>query len=150
MATGSSFGSRCRKSREPLGYESSRPQLLDRILFSTPTAKNAPTGGSNIFPDPQSAFSAFGLTFPGQSGDHNDVRGDGFFTIDTGLFETPQMPYNENHSIQIRAEAFNVTNTVRFDVNQLSLSLSNSVSFGKYNGTLNSPRVLQFGGRYEF
>ena len=23
-------------------------------------------------------------------------------------------------------------------------------SFGKYNGTLNTPRVLQFGARYEF
>jgi hypothetical protein len=80
---------------------------------------------------------------PGQSGDRNDVRGDGFFTIDTGLSKRFKMPYKENHSVQIRAEAFNVTNTVRFDVNQASLSLSNSVAFGKYNGTLNSPRVLQ-------
>ncbi len=60
------------------------------------------------------------------------------------------MIYNEKHSIQIRAEAFNVTNSVRFDPNQLSLSLSNSVGFGKYSGTLNTPRVIQFGGRYEF
>ena len=60
------------------------------------------------------------------------------------------MFYNEKHSFQIRAEAFNVTNSVRFDVNQISLSMSNSVAFGKYNGTLNTPRVIQFGGRYEF
>jgi hypothetical protein len=118
--------------------------------FSEGTTKNAPTGGPNLFPDPQSAFSAFDLTFPGQSGDRNNVRGDGFFTIDTGLSKRIKMPYKETHSLQIRAEAFNVTNSVRFDANQLSLSLSNSVAFGKYNGTLNSPRVLQFGGRYEF
>ena len=43
-----------------------------------------------------------------------------------------------------------ITNSVRFDVNQMSLSMSNSVAFGKYNGTLNTPRVIQFGGRYEF
>jgi hypothetical protein len=42
-------------------------------------------------------------------------------------------------------------NQVRTDsgVNQLSLSLSNSLAFGKYSGTLNTPRVIQY-GRYEF
>lgn len=114
------------------------------------TTKNSSSGGPNIFPDPTAAFSAFGLTFPGQSGSRNTIRGDGFFTIDAALSKRFVMPYNEHHSFQIRAEAFNLTNTVRFDVNQLSLSLSNSVSFGKYSGILNSPRVLQFAGRYEF
>jgi hypothetical protein len=118
--------------------------------FQESTTKNSPTGGPNLFPDPEAAFSAFGLTDPGQSGSRNTVRGDGFFTIDAGLSKRFQMPYNEHHSFQIRAEAFNLTNSVRFDVNQLSLSMSNAVSFGKYNGTLNSPRVLQFAGRYEF
>jgi hypothetical protein len=114
------------------------------------TTKNSSSGGPNLFPDPAGAFSAFQLTFPGQSGSRNVIRGDGFFTIDTGLSKRFAMFYNEKHSIQIRAEAFNVTNSVRFDANQLSLSLSNSVGFGKYSGTLNTPRVIQFGGRYEF
>jgi len=114
------------------------------------TTKNSPSGGPNIFPDPTAAFSAFELTFPGQSGSRNVLRGDGFFTIDTALSKRFHMFYNEKHSFQIRAEAFNVTNSVRFDVNQMSLSMSNSVAFGKYNGTLNTPRVIQFGGRYEF
>ena len=125
--------------------------------FATPggpvaqgTTKNSPSGGPNIFPDPSSAFSTFGLTYPGQTGGRNVLRGDGFFTIDAALSKRFIMPYNEHHSIQIRAEAFNLSNTVRFDVNQLSLSMSNSVSFGKYNGILNSPRVFQFAGRYEF
>jgi hypothetical protein len=114
------------------------------------TTKNSSSGGPNLFPDPAGAFSAFQLTFPGQSGSRNVIRGDGFFTIDTGLSKRFAMFYNEKHSIQIRAEAFNLTNSVRFDANQLSLSLSNSVGFGKYSGTLNTPRVIQFGGRYEF
>lgn len=125
--------------------------------FATPngpvsqgTTKNSVSGGPNIFPDPTAAFSAFDLTFPGQTGGRNVIRGDGFFTIDGALSKRFTMPYNEHHSFQIRAEAFNLTNTVRFDVNQLSLSMSNSVSFGKYNGILNSPRVFQFAGRYEF
>ena len=95
-------------------------------------------------------FNAFELTFPGQSGSRNTLRGDGFFTIDAALSKRFRMFYNEKHSFQIRAEAFNVTNSVRFDVNQMSLSMSNAVAFGKYNGTLNTPRVIQFGGRYEF
>jgi hypothetical protein len=114
------------------------------------TTKNSPTGGPNLFLDPAGAFSAFDLTFPGQSGSRNTIRGDGFFTIDAALSKRFAMPYNEHHSFQIRAEAFNLTNSVRFDVNQVSLSMSNSVSFGKYSGTLNSPRVLQFAGRYDF
>ncbi len=114
------------------------------------TTKNGVSGGPNLFPDANAAFNAFELTFPGQSGSRNTLRGDGFFTIDTALAKRFTMFYNEHHSIQIRAEAFNITNSVRFDVNQLSLSLSNSVAFGKYNGTLNTPRVFQFGGRYEF
>ena len=114
------------------------------------TTSNSPTGGPNMFPNPTAAFNAFELTFPGQSGSRNVLRGDGFFTIDTALSKRFRMFYNEKHSFPIRAEAFNVTNSVRFDVNQMSLSMSNSVSFGKYNGTLNTPRVIQFGGRYEF
>jgi hypothetical protein len=114
------------------------------------TTSNSPTGGPNMFPNPTAAFNAFELTFPGQSGSRNVLRGAGFFTIDTALSKRFHMFYNEKHSFQIRAEAFNVTNSVRFDVNQMSLSMSNSVSFGKYNGTLNTPRVIQFGGRYEF
>lgn len=114
------------------------------------TTNNSPSGGPNIFPDPTAAFSAFGLTFPGQSGSRNVLRGDGFFTVDAALSKRFRMFYNEKHSFQIRVEAFNISNSVRFDVNQMSLSMSNSVSFGKYNGTLNTPRVIQFGGRYEF
>ena len=118
--------------------------------FDASTAKNSATGGPNIFPNPQAAFNAFNFTYAGQSGTRNDVRGDGFFTIDAGLSKRFQMPYNEHHTIQVRAEAFNVTNTVRFDVNQMSLSIGTAGNFGKYNGTLNNPRVLQFAMRYEF
>jgi carboxypeptidase family protein len=114
------------------------------------TTKNSPTGGPNIFPDPTAGYNAFQLTFPGQSGSRNLLRGDGFFTVDVGIGKRFKMPYSEHHSIQFRAEAFNVTNTVRFDVNQTSLSLGDANAFGKYNGTLNNPRVVQFSGRYEF
>lgn len=114
------------------------------------TTKNSLTGGPNMFPDPGAAYSAFDLTLPGESGSRNVIRGDGFFTIDAGLSKRFTMPYSERHKVQFRAEAFNVTNTASFDVYQSSLSLGSQGSFGKYNGTLSTPRVLQFGLRYEF
>jgi hypothetical protein len=118
------------------------------------TTKNAvfPDGstGPSIFPNPSAALNAFDLTFPGNSGTRNAIRGDGFFTIDMSLDKRFQMPWSEKHSLQFRAEAFNVTNTARFDVNQSSLALGSPSSFGKYNGTLGTPRVMQFGLRYEF
>ena len=56
----------------------------------------------------------------------NNLRGDGIFNIDMGLDKRWKMPYNEKHSIQFRWEVFNVTNSVRFDVQSLSLALDNA------------------------
>jgi len=114
------------------------------------SVKNSPIGGPNIFPNPTAMLSAFDYTYAGQIGSRNTVRGQGFFTIDTGLSKRFRMPFNEKHTLQIRAEAFNLTNTARFDVNQLSLRIDTPGSFGRYSGTLNTPRVMQFGMRYEF
>jgi hypothetical protein len=61
------------------------------------------------------------------------------------------MPYADGrHSIQIRWEVFNVSNTVKFDVADASLDISTAGTFGKYSSQLTSPRVMQFGLRYEF
>ena len=122
------------------------------------TTKNAPPalptgiGGPNMFPDPALALAAYDFTYPGQSGQRNGLRGDGFFTIDTGvgkrftLFTLRDQP----HTLQIRAEAFNVTNTVRFDPQFVNTDLGDPANFGKYTTLLTQPRVLQFSARYEF
>jgi hypothetical protein len=53
--------------------------------------------------------------------------------------------------LQFRGEAFNITNTVRFDVgNQFNLNAANQAKFGQYTQTLTRPRVFQFSARYEF
>jgi len=54
------------------------------------------------------------------------------------------------YSLQFRAEAFNLTNSVRFNVSSLTLDLGNTGAFGKYSGTLGQPRQMQFALRYEF
>ena len=108
------------------------------------------SGIPNMFADQNAAYNSFDLTFPGNSGSRNIIRGQGFFTIDASLDKRFLMPWSDKQSLQFRAEVFNLTNTPRFDVNQSSLQLGSPDSFGEYNGTLGTPRVMQFGLRYEF
>ena len=57
----------------------------------------------------------------------------------------------ENHSLQFRAEAFNLTNSVRFNADAWeTLSFTFPGSFGNYSRVMVPPRVIQFGLRYEF
>jgi hypothetical protein len=118
------------------------------------TTKNAkPIAGKpgpNVWSNPQPARLAYTYTMPGESGQRNGIRGDGAFNINLGVSKRFVMPYNESHSLQFRWETFNLTNSVRFDIQSASLDLSQTSSFGKYRGTLNNPREMQFGLRYEF
>lgn len=119
----------------------------------TDTTKNAtPISGKpgpNLFADPKTAIKGYKNTVVGDTGVRNDLRGDGWFSIDTGLGKSWKMPW-ENHKLSLRWETFNVTNTVRFDVNSLTLDLGNSGSFGKYSRALTNPRVMQFILNYQF
>jgi hypothetical protein len=116
--------------------------------------KNAPgidgNGGPNIFQDPQKAMDSYNFTLPGETGQRNSLRGDGLYNIDGKLAKSFTMPYNEKHSLQLRWEVFNVTNSVRFDPGSISNFLTISGSFGKYSAELIEPRVMQFGLRYQF
>jgi hypothetical protein len=105
--------------------------------------------GPNLFPDPDLALASFRNARAGEAGSRNVLRGDGYFTLDAGLGKDFRMPW-EGHRLQFRWEVFNVTNTARFDVQSLTLNVTNSLTFGKYTGLINQPRVMQFGLRYEF
>jgi hypothetical protein len=112
-----------------------------------------PDGTVNLFGDSAAAAGAqanFAPSFPGQTGNRNLFRGDGFAGLDLGLSKRWKMPYAEGHSLQFRWEVFNALNLTRFDVQSMSLSLTNSSSFGNYTGLLTNPRVMQFALRYEF
>ena len=114
-------------------------------------------GNVNLFPKPATAESSFNPALPGQVGVRNFVRGDGFFGLDLGLSKRWKMPWSENHSLALRWEVFNVTNSTRFDFNGLnagSASESNNSiavpNFGNYTHLMTNPRVMQFALRYEF
>ncbi|MBC8166678.1 MAG: carboxypeptidase regulatory-like domain-containing protein [Bryobacteraceae bacterium] len=124
------------------------------VTTSTGSTKNAPavsgSPGPNVFANPSQALSAYSNTLPGQTGQRNGIRGDGAFLINLGVSKKWVMPYKESHSIQLRWETFNLTNTARFDVSSLTLDLGNTASFGKYSATLGEPRQMQFALRYDF
>jgi hypothetical protein len=103
-----------------------------------------------VFSDPAAVLAAYDFTYPGETGQRNGIRGDGYFTIDGSLAKRFRLPFAETHSLQFRWEVFNLTNTARFDVRALSLDLGTRSTFGRYSGMLTEARVMQFGLRYEF
>ncbi len=112
-----------------------------------------PDGTVNIFGNASAvaaALNSFQPDFPGESGNRNSLRGDGFAGLDLGLSKRWHMPWKESHSLQFRWEVFNALNLTRFDVQSLSLSITNSSNFGNYTGLLTNPRSMQFALRYEF
>jgi len=123
----------------------------------TVTAANDPAaagtseiGSPNLFSNGPGAISQFTNPLPGQAGARNQIRGPGFFGIDMGLAKRWRMPWSEKQSLQFRWEVFNITNSVRFNVQSISGELDISSTFGNYTGLITNPRVMQFGLRYEF
>ncbi len=115
-------------------------------------AVKTPDGTVNIFGDTATAQSvlnnSFAADLPGQVGNRNSLRGDGFAGLDLGL--SKRWKIKESRSLQFRWDVFNALNLTRFDVQSLSLSLTSSSSFGNYTGLLTNPRVMQFALRFEF
>jgi hypothetical protein len=106
-------------------------------------------GGPDIFADPTAAEAAFRPEWPGESGVRNSVIGDGMFNIDTGV--TKDFSLGEGRRVQFSWQAFNATNSVRYDVRGAQPSLSyDPTQFGRYNSTLTKPRFMQFALRFEF
>jgi hypothetical protein len=112
-----------------------------------------PSGNPNVFRgDPTQVGTAFRLAYPGESGQRNNLRGPGYFGMDTGLAKAWNL--TEHQVVRFSWEVFNSTNTPRFDVGSLQFIGNNSVSsgatFGEYSKTMSTPRVMQFALRYSF
>jgi hypothetical protein len=126
-------------------------------IKAAPTKKGA---SPNLFEDPKAAYQSFRNALPGEVGDRNIFRIPSFITLDMGLGKSFSMPFNENHKLQFRWEVFNVTNTQRLGAllatrEGLGLSQDPDLStpppvFGNFTGIQGSPRVMQFGLKYNF
>ena len=145
-------------SVEPgLGFWATNWQLTSADVLVGPKPKTGvftdPTGNPNVFQgDPNQVGTLFRHAYPGESGQRNNLRGPGFFGIDTGLAKV--WAITEHQNVRFSWEVFNTTNTPRFDVGSMQNVGNNSVAsgstFGEYTKTMTTPRVMQFALRYSF
>ncbi|MCM3901759.1 MAG: TonB-dependent receptor [Pyrinomonadaceae bacterium] len=110
------------------------------------------------------AYRSFRNAFPGETGDRNVFRLPSYINLDMGLGKSFSLPWSENHKLQIRVEAFNVTNTQRMNTPDTGsrtgygIGLDPStfelddipVNWARFINIQGAPRVLQFGIRYSF
>ena len=105
--------------------------------------------GPDIFANPALAEAAFRPEWPGESGVRNNIIGNGMFEIDTGV--SKDFSLGEQRTLEFSWQAFNATNSVRYDVRGAQPSLSyDPTQFGKYISTLTTPRFMQFALRFAF
>ena len=106
------------------------------------------------------AYQSFRNARPGETGDRNVFRVPGYVNLDLGLGKSFSMPWSEGHKLQIRVEAFNVTNTQRmgqYDTSRQGFGVVVNPEtatppsvWSNFTAIQGSPRVMQFGFRYEF
>ncbi len=144
------------------------------VLFATATASGRPTlTGVDLTQPLPAGYTVAGLSvrgasavgsapFPGQvffqnapgsTGNlqRNSFNGPMYFNWDAGLLKN--LNITENTRVQLRAEVFNVLNNANFFAGSNPGILDvNSTSFGRLtaSGSVYSPRIVQFGARFEF
>ncbi len=126
-----------------------------------PRVEPSKSGDSpNFWNDRDFAYQSFRDAFAGEVGDRNVFRRQGFVTLNFGLYKSFTMPYAEGHQVTFRWEVFNATNTQRLgDAATTRTEWGTSpdpqigqasATFGNSTGIQGTPRVMQFGLRYDF
>jgi hypothetical protein len=127
--------------------------LVNGKLPEASNPSNAYVGGQPIGPDifanPTAAEAAFRHIWPGESGTRDEIIGDGMFDIDTGLAK--DFSLGETRKVEFSWQTFNMTNSVRYDVQSAEPTLAEIPSqFGRYTATMTQPRFMQFALRFAF
>lgn len=122
-------------------------------LPETELTMNAVDNRPSPFKNATEALTFFRRSLPGEVGIRNVLRGDGYFAIDTSLTKAFNLGFSD-HKLRFRWDVFNLTNTPKFDVGNVTM-LPDRSGFGRYNGTLaacdaQAGRCMQFALRYEF
>jgi hypothetical protein len=104
---------------------------------------NGIKGGTGAVPTP------IRLPYAGEAGERNNFRGDGVFDLDMAVSKSWILW--EQVKLKFAAEAYNLTNSVRFDVspNGLAAGTANP-NLGIYSVPLSTYRRMQFGLRLDF
>jgi Carboxypeptidase regulatory-like domain len=128
-----------------------------RPIEASPCRGNA-TVAAKLFCDTTTAYQSWRNARPGEAGDRNVIRNVGYFALDMGLAKS--LKFTEKVSLQLRFEAFNVTNTQRmgaFDASRTGFGLTVNPSsatppanWSNYTAIQGAPRQMQFGARLTF
>ena len=117
--------------------------------------KHIDSGGDiQFFDDPDaitngvSTGSPIRIPYPGETGQRNNFRGDGYFNIDSGLSKSWKI--RESGALKFAWEVYNVTNSARFDPAFIDSGLTDQGALGKASALLTVPRRMQFSLRYDF
>jgi len=111
------------------------------------------SGNPQYFADPDainagtSTGGPIRLPYPGEAGQRNGFRGDGYFNVDSGLSKNWKI--REYGTLKFAWEVYNVTNAVRFDPASIGGGLT-SGNLGIASVLLTAPRRMQFGLRFDF
>ncbi len=106
-------------------------------------------GQPNAFPSQSAALANIRPPYAGETGQRNAYRGDGYFSVDTGLNKT--FAITEKQQLKFAWESFNTTNAVRFDPASVSDNPYGSPgSYGEYTALLTQGRRMQGSLRYSF
>jgi Carboxypeptidase regulatory-like domain len=87
------------------------------------------------------------MPYPGEAGDRNHYRGDGYIDIDSSLSKVWNL--TERAKLKFAGEVYNISNTPRFDVLGLGTQLT-SGNLGYYSSELTQYRRIQLGLRIDF
>ncbi len=111
-------------------------------------------GGCNV----DQIYQSFRSSYPGETAARNIFRYPGYIDLDLGLGKTFKMPWNENHQLQFRLDAFNVTNTQHMtgwangavEADPALNGLSAPPDWYNFTQIQGNPRIMQVGLRYSF
>jgi len=121
------------------------------------TRKHLVNGLPQLFDNPAQIANGFAFgnpvraPYPGEAGQRNGFRGDGYFDIDSSLSKTWNLA--ERTKLKFAWEVYNVSNSTRFDVSPAGLNAglgSGAISIGYYAQSLTTYRRMQFGLRLDF
>jgi hypothetical protein len=87
------------------------------------------------------------LPYPGETGERNKFRGDGYFDLDSGLAK--DWALGRYGDVQFTWEVYNITNSNRFDPFSIGSQLTGG-NLGTASTMLTIPRRMQFSLRYAF
>ena len=91
------------------------------------------------------AFASFRTAYPGETGQRNELRYNGYLDFDDGLSKSFRT--YRDQAFKLSVEVFNVMNNVVMSAPQTSI---NNSKFGNYSAQQNQPRQFQFSGKYNF